>query len=78
MMLLERLLLLFLPSFIFVSPDDLSGGGLVLGAKASVRGTSREDRFAVLLGVVWLYGWCDKCSGVKGISSGQNVCLYRS
>ena len=55
MMLLERLLRLFLPSFIFVSPGDLSeGGGLVLGAKASVRGTSREDRFAVLMGVVWL------------------------
>ncbi len=48
MMLLERRLLLFFPSFIFLSPDDLSeGAGLVLGVKASVRGTSREDRFAV-------------------------------
>ena len=50
MRLLERLLLLFLPSFIFVSLDDVrEGAGLVLGVKASVRGTSREDRFAVLL-----------------------------
>ena len=49
--LLERLLLLFLPSFIFFSPDDPNeGAGLVLGVKASVRGTSREDRFAVFLG----------------------------
>ena len=55
MRLLERLLLLFLPSFILVSADDLSeGAGLVLGVKASVRGTSREDRFAVLLGFLWL------------------------
>ena len=54
MRLLERLLLLFLPSFIFVSADLSEGAGLVLGVKASVRGTSREDRLAVLLGFVWL------------------------
>ena len=71
--LLERLLLLFLPSFIFFSPADLSeGAGLVLGVKASVRGTSREDRFAVLLGFEWS-AW-QAYTGGEGLCSWQNVC----
>ena len=47
--LLERLLLLaFFPSFIFGSPGILrEGADLVLGVKASVRGTSRGDTMAV-------------------------------
>lgn len=48
--LLERLLLPFLPSFIAESADRLRGcAALVLAAKDKVRGTIREDSFAVLL-----------------------------
>lgn len=47
--LLERLLLLFFPSFIFDDPDDLSeGAALVLAENASVRGINKGDRLAVV------------------------------
>ena len=49
-MLLERLLLLRFPSFIFAALETVrwGGAGLVLGENASVRGRSMGDSLTVL------------------------------
>lgn len=71
--LLERLLLLFFPSFIFDDPDDLSEGAvLVFGENASVRGINKGDRLAVVP-----ESWTRrKCYPDEEVANKQVYCLF--